>query len=344
MTQNKFFEYLGPFTLAKLAEIADAKIIGCSAEEAELVQIENVKSIDQASENDISFITNKKYLKEIGSSKAKAIIAPNELVSRLPEGRIFLVSDDPHYTYATMLSAFYKEPEIAKEIHETAVIDRTAKVGQNCFIGAGVVIKENAQIADNCVILENSVIGASVTIGEGSKIGMCCSLAHCEVGKRVVLSSGVRIGETGFGFVITSKGLIDVPQISKVVIEDDVRIGANTTIDRGSVLDTVIGESCRIDNLVQIGHNVSLGKGCVLCGQVGLAGSVKTGSGVLMGGQVGIADNVNIGSNVKILAQSGVMKNIPDNSDMMGSPATSKNEFFKEHLLIKRMARKNRNA
>lgn len=343
MGGNRFFDYHGPISLAKLAEQIGAELFGCDQGQADSIQIEDVKSLEEASDKDISFITNKRYIRFAKESKAKAIIIPEALKDKF-EDQICLISQNPHHDYAKLLGLFYQTPSVQTAIHPSAIIDSKAQIGQNCIVKAGVVIAEGVSIGDHCIIEENTVIDHNVQIGSHCHIGKTVSLSCCEIGDHVKIASGARIGEAGFGFAVTDQGFVDIPQIAKVIIESRVSIGANTTIDRGSIHDTVIGAGTYIDNLVQIGHNVKIGQNCILCGQVGIAGSVQVGDQVIMGGQVGVRDNIKIGSNAKIIGQSGVMRDIKENSEMFGTPAEDKTEYFKNYFHLNKLLKKARHG
>mmetsp|Transcript_10382 Transcript_10382/g.16938 ORF Transcript_10382/g.16938 Transcript_10382/m.16938 type:complete len:265 (-) Transcript_10382:6-800(-) len=224
----------------------------------------------------------------------------------------------------------------------TTYVHPSADVDKSAILDPNTVVKEKAKIHAHVSIGANSVIGAGVVVGEGTIVGYNVSLSNCEVGTNCIIHHGVAVGQDGFGFEVdpTEGEVTKNPQLRRVIIGDNVEIGANTCIDRGSWRDTVIGNQCKIDNLVQIGHNVVLGEGCVICGQVGIAGSVTMGSYVQVGGQAGIAQHVTIGDRVKIAAKSGVTKSLPSDGVYGGVPAAPIDEWRQSVIQLRRMVQK----
>ena len=210
----------------------------------------------------------------------------------------------------------------------------------DCEIGPYVVIEAGARLGARCQIGAHTVIGQAVELGDDCRVGPHVTLSHCLIGARVVLHPGVRIGQPGFGFAPDREGSVKIPQLGRVVIGDDVDIGANTTIDRGSGHDTVIGPGTMIDNLVQIGHNVVLGRGCILAGQVGISGSTKLGDFVMAGGQAGLAGHLDIGSGARIAAKAGLMRDVASGETVCGIPAVPIASFMKQVAILQRLARK----
>ena len=251
-----------------------------------------------------------------------------------------LVSNEPYRAYALAAQAFYPARPIIPRRAPSVVIDPTAIVPEDCDVGPNAVIEQDARLGRRCRVGANTVIAAGVEVGDDCRIGPNVTLSHCVIGSRVVLHPGVRIGQEGFGFAPDPAGPIKVPQLGRVLIGDDVDIGANTTIDRGSGPDTVIGSGSMIDNLVQIGHNVILGRCCILAGQVGISGSTKLDDFVMVGGQGGLAGHLHIGSGVRIAAKSGIMRDIPAGETVCGSPAVPLTEFMRQTAVLQRLARK----
>jgi UDP-3-O-[3-hydroxymyristoyl] glucosamine N-acyltransferase len=251
-----------------------------------------------------------------------------------------LVCDEPYKAYARAAQAFYPVAEAQARRAPSAIIDPTAVVPDDCDIGPNVVIEPGVQLGRRCRVGANAVIGAGVEVGDDCRIGANVTLTHCLVGARVVLHPGVRIGQEGFGFAPDAKSPVKVPQLGRVVIGDDVDIGANTTIDRGSGHDTIIGSGSMIDNLVQIGHNVVLGRCCILAGQVGISGSTRLDDFVMVGGQGGLAGHLYIGKAARIAAKSGLMRDVPAGQTVCGSPAVPLTEFMRQIAVLQRLAKK----
>ncbi len=326
MADARFFEVAGPLTLRQLCQIADAELgPGSDPEQT----CSDVAPLETAGPSDVSFLDNKRYLEAFANSRAGACVLEPAYADRAPEGMGLLLSPKPYRAYALIARAFYPEPPGSGEIHDTAVIDPTARIGEGVTIGPYAVIGREAEIGDACQIGANAVIGAGVLIGERSWIGPGASMSHCLVGKRCQIHAGVRLGNRGFGFTLDPEGYLDVPQLGRVIIEDDVEIGANSTVDRGAGPDTVIGAGSKIDNLVQIGHNVQIGRGCVLVAQSGVAGSSKLDDYVMLGAQGGIAGHLSIGKGAQIAAQSGVMRDVAPGASVCGAPAIPIREFFR---------------
>lgn len=339
MADARFFEVSGPFTLSELAEIAAAEIAGDGDPAASFT---DVAPLETAGPSDVSFLDNKKYTGVFSESRAGACLIRPELKSRAPAGMALLVTSDPYRAYARVASAFYPVAAPAGEVSAAATVDATAVVGEGCAIEAGAVIGPRAEIGRGCRIGANAVIGAGVVLGEGCVIGPCASLTYCIVGDRAILHSGVRIGQDGFGFALGPGGHEKVPQLGRVIIGNDVEIGANTTIDRGAGPDTVIGDGTKIDNLVQIAHNVQLGRGCIVVSQVGISGSTKVGDFVMMGGQAGLTGHLTIGSGARIAAQSGVMRDVEPGAVMAGSPALTARDYWRQVALVTSLTKKKR--
>jgi UDP-3-O-[3-hydroxymyristoyl] glucosamine N-acyltransferase len=225
-------------------------------------------------------------------------------------------------------------------IHPTAVVDKAAQVDASAEIGAYVVVEAGAEIGVGCRIGSFVSIGEGVTIGADCRIGAHASISHALLGSRVYIYPGARIGQEGFSFAATKTGFLSIPQLGRVIVEDDVEVGANSTIDRGSTRDTIIGAGTRIDNLVQIGHNVRLGRCCVIVAQVGIAGSTVLEDFVQVGGQAAMAGHLHVGRGTQIGAQAGVISDVAAGSILLGSPARPRAEFFRQVATLKRISRR----
>ncbi|MDE0941748.1 MAG: UDP-3-O-(3-hydroxymyristoyl)glucosamine N-acyltransferase [Alphaproteobacteria bacterium] len=336
MADPRFFTRQGPFPLGELAAIGHAELADPAT--ADLV-IEDISALETAGSGHLSFLDNKSYVDAFAECQADAAIAAVRYQPRARTGMALLLSEQPYRSFALIAQAFYPRPKPLPGIAEGAVVDKTANVAADCQLLPGAVVLGGAQLGARCAIGANATIGDGVIVGDDCIIGANVSLSHCQLGDRVTIHPGARIGQDGFGFAIDPDGHIKVPQVGLVRIGDDCDIGANSTIDRGSMRDTIIGPGCWIDNLVQIGHNVELGRGCVIAAMTGISGSTTVGNFVAMGGQVGLAGHLNIGDGVQIAAQSGIMADVPPGLTICGSPAVPIKEFFRGVARLRRLAK-----
>lgn len=338
MADPRFYSVAGPFSLGQLAEFADAELNDKSASD-QLVY--DVAPLSTAESNHISFWDNKRYLEEFKTSRAGACIVRPD-VQAFSDGMILLKSPDPYTGYAKIAQAFYPNAIQTGNVAKTAFLDETAVVDATCQIEAGAVIGANVKIGERTKIGANTVVDDGVEIGSDCLIGPNVSLQACLIGDRVVLHAGVRLGQDGFGFAMSEKGHLKVPQLGRVIIENDVEIGANSTVDRGAGPDTVIGQGAKIDNLVQIAHNVKIGKNCIIVSQVGISGSTKVGDFVVMGGQAGLTGHLSIGDGVQIGAQSGVMRDIKAGEKVGGTPSVPMRQWLKSVALMEKLLKSNK--
>jgi UDP-3-O-[3-hydroxymyristoyl] glucosamine N-acyltransferase len=334
MSDRVFFENLGPH---KLLDIA--KKIGCElSDKHKDILVHDVKSLSDASDKSLTFLANKKYVSEFKNSRAAACFVPLDFSEESETGMVQLKTNNPYYAYSMILDMFYAPGKnIAPKVSKTAYVSRNAKIGKNCYIGHNVVIEDEVEIGDDCVIESGSFIDFKVKIGDRARIDSNVSISYSVIGNDFVALSGARIGQDGFGFS-TEKGVHKkIYHIGRVVIGDDVEIGANSTIDRGSMKDTIIERLCRIDNLVQIGHNAHIKKGAIIVAQVGIAGSSKIGSYCALGGQVGVAGHITIADGVQIAGQGGVIQDIKEPGIMGGTPAVPIRDWHKQTIMLKKL-------
>jgi UDP-3-O-[3-hydroxymyristoyl] glucosamine N-acyltransferase len=308
--------------------------------EAEALIFAGIAPLQIAGPTEISFLDNRRYAAALDATKAGAVIVHPEFAGRVPAGSVAVICRDPYPAWARVAALFHPAPPIAPGVHKSAVVHPSAIVDPSAEIGPLVVVGDGAEIGARCRIGAGAVIGARVVIGPDCEIGELASISHALVGARVRILSGARIGQEGFGFAVTESGFLSVPQLGRVVIEDDVEVGANTTIDRGSAQDTVIGAGSRLDNLVQIGHNVQLGRACVIVAQVGISGSTIVEDQVLIGGQAGLIGHLRVGRKARIGAQAGVTTDVAAGADVVGSPAMPGKEYFRQAAVLRQLARR----
>ncbi|MDX1483147.1 MAG: UDP-3-O-(3-hydroxymyristoyl)glucosamine N-acyltransferase [Alphaproteobacteria bacterium] len=336
MADPRFYTVAQPMTLGQVADIAEAEIE--SGDRAR--EMRDVAPLQDAGPDDVSFYLNRRtYRQAYAATRAGAcFVGPG--VPRPQNGStVLLRTDDPDRSYALLSRAFYPDADIAGGL-EGEGVDPSAQLGPGVVIGPGAIVGAKAKLGANCRIGANAVVGPGVELGDDCAVGIGASVRYCLAGDRVRLAAGVRIGEDGFGFASDPDGHIRIPQLGRVIIGNDVDIGANTTIDRGSGPDTVIADGVIIDNLVQIAHNVKVGRNCVIVAQVGISGSTTIGDNVLIGGQAGIVGHVNVGDGAKIAAQSGIISDVPAAATYGGSPALSNKERMRQLVVLKRITQK----
>ncbi len=330
----RFHARTGPHGLAAVAAAA-----GEPPPSGELM-LEGVAPLQAAGPTQVSFLDNRKYLTALAETRAGAVLVHPTLVARVPSGTIAIPTADPYVAWARVAALFHPVPPTNPGVHPTAVVAPDALVDPSAEIGPLVVIGARAEIGPGCRIGPGATIAQGVVLGPDCRIGAQVSLSHALLGARVTVYPGARIGQDGFGFAISQEGFRSVPQLGRVVLEDDVEVGANTTIDRGSLRDTLIGAGSRLDNLVQIGHNVQVGRGCVIVAQVGIAGSTILEDHVMLGGQAALNGHIRIGRAARIGPQAGVISDVAAGAEMLGSPAMPVNAFFRQVATLRRLARK----
>jgi len=318
-------------TLRDLAGRVNARL----TPEAGDVEISNVASLGDANPGDISFFGNPKYINALRKTRATAVLLPESFTEEVPGHCLFV--PDPAAAFAQILPLFTPQPIVrAQGIHPTAVISPDAEIGEGCSIGAHVVIESGAKIGTRSVIEAQCFIGQESTLGEDCHLHPNVAVRErCRIGSRVILHCGVVVGADGFGYEFRDGKQQKIPQTGTVQIDDDVEIGSNSAIDRARFGRTWIQRGTKIDNLVQIGHNVTIGEHCILCAQVGISGSTRVGNYVTLAGKVGLSGHIEIGDQVMIGAMSGLAKNVPPKTIMFGAPAQPIREYKENYALLK---------
>ncbi|MCF3946329.1 UDP-3-O-(3-hydroxymyristoyl)glucosamine N-acyltransferase [Acidiphilium sp. AL] len=332
----RFFPRLGPFALAEIARAIGAPV----PESGAARRFRGIAPLQSAGPDEISFLDNKRYAPLLAATRAGAVILLAEFADRLPAECIALPVAQPYLAWARAGGLFHPPQAALPGRHSTAIVDSSARVDPSAEIGPYAVIGPRAEIGPRSAIGAHSVIGPSVVIGADCRIAAQVTIGFALIGDRVTIHPGVRIGQDGFGFAPSPDGFVSVAQLGRVILGDDVDIGANTTIDRGSAQDTVIGAGTRIDNQVQIAHNVRTGRNCVIVAQVGISGSTVLEDFVVIAGQAGFSGHLTIGKGARIGPQAGVMSNIPAGAEMLGSPAQPAKAFFREIAALRRFARR----
>src|SRR3954449_1605863 len=331
---TRFFRRSGPYSLAVVAGTARGVAV-----ELELL-LEGVAPLQTAGPNEVSFLDNRRYASALDHTSAGAVIVHPEMAARVPASTVAIQTIEPYAGWARVAALFYPLPSPSPGIHPSAIVAEGARVDPSAEVGPLAVVEAGAEIGAGCRIGPCAVIGSGVIVGRDCRIGAHASLSHAILGARVYVYPGARVGQEGFGFASTEGGFLSVPQLGRVILEDDVEVGANSTIDRGSSRDTVIGAGSRLDNLVQIGHNVVLGRCCVIVAQVGISGSTVLEDFVRVGGQAAMAGHLRIGRGSEIGAQAGVISDIAPGTRVLGSPAQPIKLFFRQIALLKKIAKR----
>jgi UDP-3-O-[3-hydroxymyristoyl] glucosamine N-acyltransferase len=340
MDHPGFWTLAGPFALSEVAAYAGARIPEQFAGEADK-PMRTVKALDEARSQDVAFFDNRKYLPALKETKAGAIFMAAGYAEKAPAHAIPLISKDPYRSFAKSLELFFPDaghPKVGSA--DGGLIAASARIEEGAIVEAGAIVGPEAQVGRGTRIAAGAVIGYRVAIGRECFVGPGATVTHALIGNRVILHAGVRIGQDGFGFAMGPLGHYKVRQVGRVIVQDDVEIGANATIDRGALKDTVIGEGSKIDNLVQIAHNVVIGRRCVIVAQTGISGSTVLEDFVAMGGQCGTVGHIRIGAGAQVGAQSGVHCDIPPGERWAGYPAKPVTSWAREVALLKRLTKR----
>jgi UDP-3-O-[3-hydroxymyristoyl] glucosamine N-acyltransferase len=342
MRDSRFIPPPTPLRVAEVADLVGARLARGDPSAAIL----GAAPLEAAQAGDLSFLDNPKYVKHLATTRATACLCLKRYAERVPEHVAVLETTEPYRAYSNYVakaypkalhhSGFFGASQLAGTIHPDALLEDDVRVEPGAVVGA------RAEIGRGTVISAGAVIGEAVAIGRECFVGANAAIQHALIGNRVLIHPGVCIGQDGFGFVPGSSGHLKVGQVGRVIIQDDVEIGANTTIDRGANRDTVVGEGTKIDNQVQIAHNVEIGRHCLIVAQVGISGSVRLGDFVAIGGQSGVNGHVRIGDGAQIAAVSVVHDDVPPGARWGGVPAKPVKDWFREMVALRKLAQKDR--
>ena len=333
MPDPRFFLHSPPRSLADLATLSQAGL----GDQDGAVILSGVAPLGQAGSADVSFLTGRRHLQTLLETGAGACFVSPEFAQAAPEGCHALITSFPQAAWAVVADSFYqplRHDPSAPAIHPEAETEPGVEVGQGVVVGAGARIGSGSQLGPG------SVIGPGVCLGRDCRIGPRVVIGFALIGDGVAISAGAVIGEAGFGAAAGPQGVVDIPQLGRVILQDNVTVGANSCIDRGAFDDTTVGENTKIDNLVHIAHNTRIGRNCVMAAFVGISGSVTVGDGVSFGGKAGIADHVTIGSGASVGAGAGIIKNVPAGEVWSGYPGRPVREWLKETAWVARATRR----
>jgi UDP-3-O-[3-hydroxymyristoyl] glucosamine N-acyltransferase len=337
MPDPTFFHRTGPYSSEHLAAHVGAQLVRGNSRALEL---DDVAELDEANERSICLFAETAYLQALRQTKAAAVVTTAPLASSAVCTTMdVLLVDQPRLAFAMIEQLFYPKAPLTAWISPRATVSDQAVIGAGCRIEPGAVIEAQVRLGEGCHVGPNAVLGEGVSLGVGCSIGANVTMSHTVAGDRVHVFANAAIGRPGFGFVKTSRGLLRMPQLGRVIIGDDVEIGSGCTVDRGTLGDTRIGAGCKIDNGVQIAHNVTMGIGCILAGHVGIAGSATIEDFVVIGGGVVISDHVTVGTRVQIAVGSCVIRDVAAKTAVGGYPAVAVRQWHRQTVAVTRLAR-----
>jgi UDP-3-O-[3-hydroxymyristoyl] glucosamine N-acyltransferase len=341
MQHPGFFHRAGPFPLRRIAELTGAALAEGADPET---PITSVGTLSEAGPTEITFLDNRRYARQLESTRAGACFVASADAGRVPGHAAALVTASPYRAFAKVLELFYSDARLPKVARGTAAIDPSAVLEEGVVVEPGVTIGPEAHVGRGTRIAAGAVIGYRVHMGRDCFIGPNATITHALIGDRVIIQAGARLGQDGFGYAMGAGGHLKVMQIGRVIVQDDVAIGANSCIDRGALRDTIIGEGTKIDNMVQIGHNVLIGRHCVICALVGIAGSTELADFVVMGGQSGTVGHIKIGAGSQIAGAGHATKPVRPGSRVGGTPARPMRQWAEELAFLSRSIKRNRGS
>ncbi len=347
MSEPVFFRNSSGLTVGEIVKLTGAVVQGEASLDRRLT---NIAPGDRAGPHDLTFVDSLKFERLLGTMRAGACFTNERLAAKIPPTVATLVVPHAYRSFISVAQLLFPQAQRPSSLFERpagsegAFVHPSARLEEGVTVDPGAVVGPRAELGAGTIVAANAVIGPDVRVGRDCSIGPAASVTHALLGDRVIIHGGVRIGQDGFGYLPGAKGHRKIPQIGRVILQDDVEIGANTTIDRGGMRDTVIGEGSKIDNLVQLGHNCVVGRHCIIVAQTGISGSVTIGDYAMLGGQVGVIDHVSIGAGAQVAAGGAVYRDVPAGERWAGYPARPLREWKREAITLRRLARPKRDA